>query len=565
MNRRPLTRRSVLGGLAAATLAPLALTQAAAYAVGVPPAGTADALDGEGAATAAGAGLRQMRGMWIASVANINWPSRTGLTPEEQRKEFVSWLDYAASHRLNAVFVQIRPTADAFWPSRFEPWSQYLTGVQGRDPGYDPLAFMVEAAHARGLAFHAWFNPYRVSMQPDPAKLVPEHPVRRHPEWGVAYGGKLYYNPGLPEVRAFVEDAIMDAVTRYDIDGVHFDDYFYPYPVAGQEFDDAAAYARYGSGFPDRAAWRRNNVDLLIKEMGERIRAARPEVQWGVSPFGIWRNASTDPLGSATSGSQSYDNQHADTRGWVKKGWLDYIAPQVYWNIGLPVADYAVLAPWWAQVVAGTGTQLWIGQAAYKVGVAGQPAAWQDPAELSRHLTLNRDHPQIGGDIYYSAGDLRADRLGSTTRLLADHYTSPALPPLLPRLAAGAAPRRPVLTRVRRTADGVELDFHATGHAEPRLYAIYRLEPGADTRREMAADQAGEAPEGGDDLALTADAGGEEALEKDGRAWRLVAVVPGGHRAAYTDPEGRRGSRYRVTALDKAARQSAPSRSHRSH
>jgi uncharacterized lipoprotein YddW (UPF0748 family) len=523
VNGPPLTRRAVLGGLAAAALAPLARGQAR-DAAGVRSHG------GPGAVRSAS---RQMRGMWIASVNNTNWPSAAGLSVERQKSEFVSWLDLATSRRLNAVFVQVRPTADAFWPSPHEPWSQYLTGVQGRDPGYDPLAFMVEAAHRRGLAFHAWFNPYRVSLQPDPAKLVPGHPVRRNPGWGVTYGGGLYYNPGLPEVRAFVQEAIMDAVTRYDIDGVHFDDYFYPYPIDGQEFDDADAYARHGKGFADRAAWRRHNIDLLIHEMGRRVREEKPEAQWGISPFGIWRNATTDPLGSATSGSQSYDDQHADTRGWVRKGWLDYVVPQLYWNIGLPVADYAVLASWWAKAVAGTGTQLWIGQSVYNAGAAGQPAAWQDPAELSRHLTLNRHHPGIGGDVYYNSGDVRADRLGAVTRLQKDHYARPALGPVLPRLADGASPRQPVVTRARRTNKGAELTFASEGRIEPRLYAVYRQE------------RAG--PSGG--------ALGEAGRSKE----HLVAVVPGGRGGQFTDPAGRPGMRYRVTALDGANRQSRPS------
>ncbi|MFC7387950.1 glycoside hydrolase family 10 protein [Sphaerisporangium rhizosphaerae] len=571
MNSRPLTRRAVLGGLAAAALSPVALGQAQARAAGAVPltgprgAGAAHASPG-GAVD--GPSARQMRGMWIASVVNINWPSRTGLTVEQQKSEFVSWLDFARSRRLNAVFVQVRPTADAFWPSRYEPWSQYLTGVQGQDPGYDPLRFMVQAAHEGGLAFHAWFNPYRVSMQADLEQLVPDHPARQNPAWPVAYGGKLYYNPGLPEVRAFVQDAIMDAVERYDIDGVHFDDYFYPYPVAGQEFDDAEAYADHGTGFPDKAAWRRHNVNLLIEEMSERVREAKPEVQWGVSPFGIWRNATTDPLGSATSGSQSYDSQHADTRLWVKRGWLDYVAPQIYWNIGLPVADYAVLAPWWAQVVAGTGTQLWVGQAAYKVGVAGQPAAWQDPAELSRHLTLNLDHPEIGGDIYYSAGDLRADRLGSTTRLVADHYARPALLPVLPRLASGPRPKTPVLTQARTAAGGgVALSFQAAGRPEPWLYAVYRFDeedpapaPTATGGPEPTA--AGSPPAPATRGAAHAGAGGHggrDGCDPEELAAHLVAVVPGGRRAQYTDPAGGRGSHYRVTALDRANRQSPPS------
>src|SRR6266498_480265 len=210
------------------------------------------------AATAAPAGQQcapdpatpkqQLRAEWIASVTNIDWPSRTGLTADQQKAELIRWYDEAVTLGLNAVVVQIRPTADAFWPSPLEPWSQWLTGTQGQDPGYDPLKFAVEEAHKRNLEFHGWFNPFRVSMNTDVNALVPTHPARVHPDWVVPYGGKLYYNPGIPEVRKFTIDAIMDAVRKYDIDAVHFDDYFYPYPVAGQTFDDAATYAEYGNG-----------------------------------------------------------------------------------------------------------------------------------------------------------------------------------------------------------------------------------------------------------------------------------------------------------------------------
>jgi uncharacterized lipoprotein YddW (UPF0748 family) len=440
--------------------------------------------------------------------------------------EYLAWLDVAKARNLNAVVVQIRPTADAFWPSTLEPWSQYLTGTQGQDPGYDPLAFLISAAHERGLAFHAWFNPYRVSMQADPAKLIPEHPARRHPDWVVPYAGKLYYNPGIPEVRAHCQDAIMDAVTRYDLDGVHCDDYFYPYPVGTQVFPDDATYATYGDGFTDKPAWRRHNIDLFVQELQARIRDAKPEVMWGVSPFGIWRNASADPLGSATNGTQSYDANHADTRTWVRNGWLDYIAPQIYWNIGLPVADYGVLAPWWAGVAEGTDTQLFIGQAAYKVAATGQPTAWFDPAELSKHVALNASHPGIGGDLWYNANDVRQDRIGSVSKVVADHYQNPALPPLLPRLASGQPPHHPVISSIAFGDNGLDLRFHSTANQTPRLYAVYRFT-------------------------------GEEYNFDDRR--NLVAVVPGGRDGVWTDPDGDATAVYFVTALDSANRESSPS------
>jgi uncharacterized lipoprotein YddW (UPF0748 family) len=369
----------------------------------------------------------EMRGMWLATVSNRDWPSRTGLTAAQQRTELLAHLDTAVRRRLNAVMFQVRPTADAMWPSPYEPWSQYLTGVQGRNPGWDPLGTAVAEAHARGLELHAWFNPYRIANHTDPTRLVASHPARKHPDWVVPYGGKLYYNPGLPQVRAFVQDAMLDAVSRYEIDAVHWDDYFYPYPVAGQVFDDDAAYAAYGAGFPDRAAWRRDNIDRLVRETADRIKEIRPAARFGVSPFGVWRNATTDPLGSATrAGVQTYDDLYADTRKWVRAGWIDYIVPQLYWNIGLAAADYAKLVPWWAAVAKGTGVQLYVGEALYKAGDPAQPAAWQDPAELSRHLTFARDHPQVGGHVFFSAKEVGADRIGAMARVVADHYQQPA-------------------------------------------------------------------------------------------------------------------------------------------
>ncbi|MFI0239442.1 glycoside hydrolase family 10 protein [Streptomyces sp. NPDC016845] len=364
-----------------------------------------------------------MRGMWLATVANRDWPSRPGLTADQQRAELLAHLDTAVRRKLNAVIFQVRPTADALWPSPHEPWSQVLTGVQGQDPGWDPLGTAVREAHRRGLGLHAWFNPYRVANHTDPSRLVETHPARVHPDWVVPYGGKLYYNPGLPEVRRFVQEAMLDAVGKYDIDAVHFDDYFYPYPVAGQTFDDDAAYAKYGGGFADRAAWRRDNIDRLVHEMAGRIKRTRRGTRFGISPFGVWRNRATDPEGSdTTAGVQTYDDLHADTRKWVREGWIDHVVPQVYWNLGFPAADYAKLVPWWAETVRGTGVDLYIGEALYKAGDPAQPAAWQDPAELSRHLTFAGQFPETRGHVYFSAKEVAQDRIGAMARAVADHY-----------------------------------------------------------------------------------------------------------------------------------------------
>ncbi|MFD6990167.1 glycoside hydrolase family 10 protein [Streptomyces sp. NPDC059943] len=388
-----------------------------------------------GAGVAGGSGGRhsthsELRGMWLATVVNRDWPSKPGLPVAEQRAELLKFLDTAVDRKLNTVVFQVRPTADALWPSPFEPWAECLTGVQGKDPGWDPLGTAVKEAHKRGLELHAWFNPYRVANHTDPSRLIPSHPARKHPEWILPYGGKLYYNPGIPEVRKFVQDAMLDAVRRYDIDAVHWDDYFYPYPVAGQVFDDDAQYAQYGAGFPDKASWRRDNTDRLVRETSERIKKIKKHVAFGISPFGVWRNIATDPTGSDTkAGVQTYDDLYADTRKWVKEGWIDYITPQVYWNIGFAAADYAKLVPWWSEVVKGTGVDLYIGEALYKAGDPAQPAPWQDVAEVSRHLTFAKQYPEVRGHCYFSALECVNDKNGAFARAVADHYKSRVRPP----------------------------------------------------------------------------------------------------------------------------------------
>jgi uncharacterized lipoprotein YddW (UPF0748 family) len=426
---------------------------------------------------------RQFRALWIATVQRLDWPTPGAI--EAMQAEYRSLLDYAVANNFNAVIVQVRPTADAFWPNALEPWSRYLSGTAGLDPGWDPLEFLVAEAHVRNLEFHAWFNPYRVSMPAsateagvDLMKLPASHPARNHPEWTVPYpvnnaGGRLYYNPGIPDVRQFVQSAVTDAVAKYDIDGVHFDDYFYPYPAAGQDFGDAATFAQYGAGWASKADWRRNNIDQLISELSARIKETKPWVKFGVSPFGIWRNVASDPFGSQTNGTQSYEANFADTRKWVTSEWIDYIVPQVYWHIGLAVADYAKLVPWWAAVAEGTRVHLYIGQANYKVAAPGQPAPWFDPAELSRHLTFNKDYPAVRGDVHFRAKIVMGDPIGSSTRFVADHYSRPALVPTMAHL-----PAKPLHHPIIKGSRGGALVLRETAHGNPwgevTSFAVYR-------------------------------------------------------------------------------------------
>jgi uncharacterized lipoprotein YddW (UPF0748 family) len=250
-------------------------------------------------------------------------------------------------------------------------------------------------------------------------------------------------------------------VQHYDVDGVHLDDYFYPYPIAGKAFPDAATFKKYGAGYKNLGDWRRHNVDTLVQELHTRIHQAKGWVQFGISPFGVWRNKSRDKAGSATAALQSYDDIYADSRMWVRKGWVDYIAPQLYWPVGFKAADYRTLVAWWAKQVAGTHVQLIIGQAAYQVG---QPGAWKDPAELSRHVTIDARYPQVGGEAFFSAHDLAQDRRGFATRLLRDHYSHPALAP-------AAGPGAPPAAPADLTAKNGRLTWKGAGAA---AYAIYR-------------------------------------------------------------------------------------------
>ncbi len=344
---------------------------------------------------------KEMRAAWISTVYNIDWPS-TKNNESKQKQEYINLLDKLQSTGINTVVVQVRPKSDAIYKSTINTWSEYLTGVQGKDPGYDPLPFLIEEAHKRGMEFHAWFNPYRITMADESlTKLPANHPAIKNPGWVVKHGNKYYYNPGLPEVKKYIVDSVMEVVNKYDIDGVHFDDYFYP----GVSFDDADAYSKYGNGV-NKDDWRRENVNDLLRQVKAAVKASKPNVVFGVSPAGIWRNKSaSEPTGSDTNGNESYVGTYADTRAWIKQGLVDYVVPQLYWPIGLKAADYSKLVAWWANEVKGTNVDLYIGQGIYKQGQSsygGQNIA----KEIVQQVELNRKYPEIKGSMYFSAKDI---------------------------------------------------------------------------------------------------------------------------------------------------------------
>lgn len=352
-------------------------------------------------------GKQEMRGVWVSSVVNIDYPSKPSTDQETLKNEALAILDNAADMGLNAVFLQVRPTADALYKSKLFPWSKYLTGSQGLAPsgGFDPLEFWVTEAHKRGMDLHAWINPYRITKRQsgEPAVslslLASNNPARLNPGWVVKYSdGNLYFDPGIPEVRKLVIDGILEIIQNYDVDGIHFDDYFYP----GKDFKDSATYSKYGKAYSNINDWRRANVNTLIGDLSKAIKATGKNISFGISPFGIWANKSSDPLGSDTKGAESYYDQYADTLKWVKEGLLDYIAPQLYWNIGYSVADYSKLLTWWKNAVSGTGTKLYIGQAAYRAGSANPSSAWYGTSEIIKQLQLNTAAPGVAGSIFFS-------------------------------------------------------------------------------------------------------------------------------------------------------------------
>lgn len=412
---------------------------------------------------------RELRAAWIATVENIDWPAKGAFDAEKQRADYIRILDELEAVGMNAIVMQIKPTADAFYPSEYAPWSKWLTGEQGKDPGYDPLAFMIEEARKRNMEFHAWFNPYRASMEPDINSLIPEHPLRQHEDWLLTYGGRLIMDPGIPETQQYIIDSIMEVVRNYDIDAVHFDDYFYPYPVAGVNFPDDASYSKYGNGM-NRDDWRRHNVDTLIENLSKAIKAEKPYVQFGISPFGIWKNQSSDPAGSDTRGTESYNALYADTRKWVQEEWIDYIAPQIYWYFNYGPAAYEILIDWWSKQVEGKNVHLYIGQGAYRIG-ADDPN-WLDPDQMPNQITFNRNFANVKGSIFFSTQSLRNNPLGFTDKLQNELYAYPALVPEMSWLGMNA-PATPVNVTGVAAVSGIELNWQETQN-QASYYVIYR-------------------------------------------------------------------------------------------
>lgn len=461
---------------------------------------------------------REFRGVWIASVANIDWPSRPTLSSEKQREEFRSILNHHEQSGINAVIVQVRPSADAFYRSELEPWSEWLTGAKAQKPNpeYDPLTFMVEEAHERSMEFHAWLNPYRAIFDAEKFYEDSTHIhldtlnnlikdlvdgdslntsgrlskkeyhdlqqllgldstllIYKHPDWFVQYGNKIYFDPGIPEVQQHIAKVVKDIVARYDVDAIHMDDYFYPYRIAGVEFPDSLSFRKYGSTYSQELKdyWRRENVNTIVKQLHEVIKAEKNHVKFGISPFGVWRNASVDPAGSATrAGQTNYDDLFADVLEWQKEKWIDYIIPQIYWHRGFNLAAYEVLAKWWNE--NHYGAQVYIGQGMYRVNADSKTEAWQNPMEIPEQIELNRSLPNIQGSCYFSSKSMINNPIGVTDILRNKYYQYPALVPEMSWLNQ-PKPLAPAIAQNKNIVSGIRLEWKNKDVA--KYYVIYRF------------------------------------------------------------------------------------------
>ncbi len=367
-----------------------------------------------------------MRGVWVSSIYNIDYPSAQGLTADQLRAEADTILDNVAAMELNTVFLQVRPSADALYDSDIFPASRYVSGTVGQSPDgdFDVLAYWVEAAHERGLQLHAWINPYRITKdgQSEYDALPEDSPAKQHPEWTVVYEDNYYFNPGLPAVQDLVVDGAAEIVRKYDVDGIHLDDYFYP----GTDFADEATFIRYGENFDDIGDWRRDNVNQLIAALDETLHEIDPTLSFGVSPAGIWDNRRDNPKGSDTQGRSSYREVYCDSVEWIKAGTVDYICPQLYWSIGYEVADFEVLVNWWQQVVATSDVALYIGIGAYRAAEAAPGDTWYGTDELQRQLDLLDRSIDIQGEVFFSYSSLQT--IDGCADMLRTHYNGTEQP-----------------------------------------------------------------------------------------------------------------------------------------
>ncbi|HDZ14532.1 hypothetical protein LCGC14_0939860 [marine sediment metagenome] len=428
---------------------------------------------------------REFRGFWVATVVNIDWPKNGTDSIEKQKADYLKILDFYDELNFNAAIVQVRTAGDAFYASKYAPWSRFLTGEEGKAPKTEEsiLRWMISETHARGMEFHAWLNPYRATFDLNTELLSPDHDFNQHPNWMLKYGKKFYYDPGLPEVRQRMVSVIDELVSNFDIDAIHFDDYFYPYTIAGEIFPDSLSFNTYALKGQALADWRRSNIDALVKDSYEIIKARKPWVQFGISPFGVWKNNSVDPKGSDTNAGQTtYENLFADPLLWMQKGWLDYIVPQVYWSMELPVASHRKIVDWWAK--NSINTNLYIGNGPYKIR-NNADKAWDKKRELSDQLNHARHTKAVKGNVFFSAKSLIENNTDVTKLIYRKFYKKEALPPTSPWIS-GKSDSPISMESIQKVNDYFILEFnnlqefefltiYPSGFRAKSQYAIQKL------------------------------------------------------------------------------------------
>ncbi len=415
----------------------------------------------------------EFRGVWIATVVNIDWPKNGNDKATQQKKDFIEILDFYQQLNCNAAIVQVRTAGDAFYPSKLAPWSKYLTGKEGEAPKdfEDPLKWMIHETHKRGMEFHAWLNPYRATFDLDTLSLATSHDFYTHPDWMVKYGKKYYYDPGLPAVQENFSKVVEEIVLNYPVDAIHFDDYFYPYKIEGAVFDDTLTYQTYGLPNQKIEDWRRSNVDSLVKKVHKTIKSTKPWVQFGISPFGVWKNKSTDLKGSDTqAGQTTYEDLYADPLLWSQKGWLDYLVPQVYWSMDYPRASHRKITTWWADTVK--TTNLYIGNGPYKIR-NNADKAWNRKRELPKQLSFSRSLPKIQGNVFFSAKSLLYQHDDVVKKLRKRLYTYPAFTPPLPQKVTRNIPQPGIRSQSLFKA---QLELCISHYdSVPRFVGLFRL------------------------------------------------------------------------------------------
>ena len=417
---------------------------------------------------------REMRAAWISTVDNIDWPSKPGLSDKQMKSEMIAILDNLRSNNLNTVIFQIRPTADAYYKSTKEPASHWITGTQGVAPGFDPLQMMIDEAGKRGMNVHVWLNPYRVQKDTTKEVLAKTHLYFKKPELFLTYGKSRYFNPGYKETRDFVASVVGEIVRKYDIQAVHMDDYFYPYKIAGQEFPDEKAFAKEPRQFKDKDDWRRDNVDLIIKQIRDTIIANKPEVEFGISPFGVWRNIAKDSEGSNTvAGATNYDDLYANILKWQKENWIDYVTPQLYWHIGFDRANFEVLAKWWA--AHKYGANVYVGHGDYKISNTAKEPEWRSPDQIVKQIKMIRTMPQIDGSMHFTASTFL--KKGDTLRnpLIEKQYKYIALTPEANRIIR-IKPLPPTNAVLAKKGNNASLTWKAA--ISDKKYVIYKFPKG---------------------------------------------------------------------------------------